>query len=53
MTSVEISIPLGAHVEPTPDGDRYLGFVFARAAEPSSVIEALRTAHARLTITVT
>jgi biotin carboxylase len=53
VTSVEISIPTGAHVEPTPDGDRYLGFVFARSAEPKDVVAALREAHDRLTIVVT
>jgi biotin carboxylase len=53
VTSIEISIPVGAHVKPTPDGDRYLGFVFARSQRPSDVVEALRTAHDRLTVTVT
>ncbi|MDH3248324.1 MAG: ATP-grasp domain-containing protein [Acidimicrobiia bacterium] len=53
VTSVEISIPIGAMVQPTPDGDRYLGFIFARAGEPADVVEALRAAHARLTIVVT
>lgn len=52
VTSVEISIPIGAQVEPTPDGDRYLGFIFARSQEPSEVVDALRAAHDRLTIVV-
>jgi biotin carboxylase len=53
VTSIEISIPIGSEVQPTPEGDRYLGFVFARSAEPSEVVEALRSAHRRLTIVVT
>jgi hypothetical protein len=30
---------------PLPEGDRYLGFVFARGAEPALVEAALRSAH--------
>ena len=52
VTSVEISIPIGESVKPTPDGDRYLGFIFARSSEPSEVVDALRTAHDHLTIVV-
>jgi biotin carboxylase len=52
VTSIEISIPVGAQIEPTPDGDRYLGFIFARSTEPSEVVAALRKAHAHLDITV-
>ena len=52
VTSVEISIPIGESVKPTPDGDRYLGFIFARSSESSEVVDALRTAHDQLDITV-
>lgn len=52
VTSIEISIPDGTRVEPTPDGDRYLGFIFAKSDQPSAVVDALRTAHARLDIVV-
>ena len=52
VTSIDISIPVGANVKPTPDGDRYLGFVFARSQNPSEVVEALRAAHDRLDIVV-
>ncbi len=52
VTSIEISIPVGAEVQPTPEGDRYLGFVFARARTPSEVVEALRAAHDELDIVV-
>ena len=33
---------------PLPEGKSYLGFIFARAARPADVVDALRTAHARL-----
>lgn len=52
VTSVEISIPIGTGVQPTPDGDRYLGFVFAKAGQPDEVVEALRAARDRLDIVV-
>ena len=35
-------------LEPLPEGDSYLGFIFARANEPSAVIQAIREAHRRL-----
>lgn len=44
ITSVEITTPDGSHVAPPPDGDRYLGFVFARATDPAAVEQTLRTA---------
>lgn len=42
------AIPLGREVVPLPEGSRYLGFIFARAAEPAEAEAALRQAHARL-----
>lgn len=35
-------------LEPLPEGDCYLGFIFARAADPETVVDALREAHRRL-----
>jgi len=35
-------------LEPLPEGDSYLGFIFARANEPSAVVQAIREAHGRL-----
>jgi biotin carboxylase len=35
-------------LEPLPEGDSYLGFIFARAGEPHEAVGALREAHARL-----
>lgn len=44
ITGIELTIPPGTRVRPVPDGDRYLGFVFARAPDPQSVETALRKA---------
>jgi biotin carboxylase len=52
ITALEISIPIGGEVRPLPEGDRYLGFLFARASDPAAVEEALRTAHARLQVEI-
>ncbi len=46
------SIPVGDWVQPLPEGDRYLGFIFARAGTPDEVEAALRAAHARLLIDI-
>ena len=37
---------------PLPEGASYLGFIFARADQPSDVDRALREAHARLQFTI-
>jgi biotin carboxylase len=47
---VEITVPRGRPVRPLPEGDRYLGFVFAKADSPAEVEAALREAHARLEV---
>ncbi len=44
ITGVDITIPTGTKVLPPPEGDRYLGFVFARGASPADVEAALRQA---------
>jgi biotin carboxylase len=43
-----ITIPPGEALIPLPEGDRYLGFMFAHAPTPDSVEVALREAHSRL-----
>ena len=48
IDGLEITIPRGQAVVPLPEGDRYLGFLFARAGRPAAVEAALRDAHARL-----
>jgi hypothetical protein len=52
VAGLEISIAAGRRVEPLPEGDRYLGFVFARGDAPEEVEDALRAAHARLVIDI-
>lgn len=39
-------------IEPLPEGDSYLGFIFARAADAARVVAALRAAHAALAFDV-
>ena len=52
ITALEISIPIGGQVRPLPEGDRYLGFLFARAQSPDEVEAALRAAHAALQVEI-
>ncbi len=52
VTGLELTIPLGRPVRPLPEGDRYLGFLFARGETPAEVETALREAHARLDIEI-
>lgn len=52
VTGLEISIPRGRQVVPLPEGDRYLGFLFARGESPGEVEAALRAGHAALEIVI-
>jgi len=52
IEDVKISIPLGHPVVPLPEGNRYLGFLFAGGSEPASVEAALRRAHEQLTFEI-
>jgi biotin carboxylase len=52
IAGLEISIAAGRQVEPLPEGDRYLGFLFAKADTPQEVEAALRKAHSRLEIVI-
>jgi hypothetical protein len=45
---VQITAKQDQVLVPLPEGKSYLGFIFARAAESSQVVTALREAHARL-----
>src|SRR5438552_2517194 len=47
-----ITIPPNEILTPLPEGDRYLGFMFARGETPAAVESGLRQAHARLRIVV-
>jgi biotin carboxylase len=48
IEDVTISIPKGHSIVPLPEGSRYLGFIFSRAATPAEAEAALRRAHALL-----
>ena len=52
VVGLEISIAAGRAVVPLPEGDRYLGFVFARGPGPADVELALRRAEAALHVVV-
>lgn len=45
IEEVNITIPIGGEVVPLPEGDKYLGFIFARAESPEAVEVSLREAH--------
>jgi biotin carboxylase len=50
VVGLEISIASGRPVVPLPEGDRYLGFIFARGATPQVVEAALTRAEACLDV---
>ncbi|ODV10445.1 MAG: hypothetical protein ABT22_11560 [Thiobacillus sp. SCN 64-317] len=52
VTGIEITAQAGHLVAPPPAGASYLGFIFSRAATPEEAEEALRAAHAALTLRV-
>ncbi|ORU93261.1 MAG: hypothetical protein A6F70_05140 [Cycloclasticus sp. symbiont of Bathymodiolus heckerae] len=52
ITDIGISVREGYELVPLPEGSSYLGFIFAKAATPLLVEEALRAAHACLKIVV-
>ncbi len=53
IESVEITAPVDYPIVPLPEGDSYLGFIFARGETPDAVEAALRAAHRCLTFTIT
>jgi biotin carboxylase len=52
ITGLSITIPVGQDVRPLPEGDRYLGFLFAEAATYREVEGALRAARQRLRVVI-
>jgi len=48
VEDVTISLHKGQEVVPLPEGSRYLGFIFSRAATPARAEAALRAAHRHL-----
>jgi biotin carboxylase len=52
IESIEITARLNYPLTPLPEGDSYLGFIFARGETPDEVEAALRQAHSRLRFTI-
>lgn len=52
IVGVETTIPPGHTVVPVPEGNRYLGFVFARGERPEDVERALRAAQSEIYVRV-
>ncbi len=52
ITGVEITAPLNAPITGLPEGDAYLGFIFAKGESPAEVETALRESHDRLVIEI-
>jgi biotin carboxylase len=50
IEGIVITIPKGERLVPLPEGDRYLGFVFARAQTTPEVERALRAAKRQLVV---
>ena len=52
IEGLSITVPRGERLVPLPEGERYLGFMFARASTPAEVEAALREAWSRLEVLV-
>jgi hypothetical protein len=52
IDDVVVTVPEGREVVPLPEGDSYLGFLFAHGDAPAEVEAALRAAYARLSFDV-
>ncbi len=50
IEGVVLTVPAGERLVPLPEGDRYLGFVFARGPSAADVERALRTAQQHLVV---
>jgi biotin carboxylase len=48
VEDVVVTVPEGREVVPLPEGDSYLGFLFAKGETPQAVEAALREAHGKL-----
>ncbi|HEV2362490.1 MAG TPA: ATP-grasp domain-containing protein [Acidimicrobiales bacterium] len=52
VTGLDITATVGHRLEALPEGDRYLGFLFARGATPDEAEESLRRGYRALSITI-
>jgi biotin carboxylase len=52
VQDVVVTVPEGREVVPLPEGDAYLGFLFARGESADAVEGALREAHRRLSFDI-
>ena len=52
VTGLDVTVRRGSSVEPPPEGDRYLGFVYARGPDPEVVESALVEAQRLLEVVV-
>ncbi|HEV2810052.1 MAG TPA: ATP-grasp domain-containing protein [Acidimicrobiales bacterium] len=52
VEGVELTVARGRRVVALPEGDRYLGFIFARRATPEDVEASLRAAHVCLEVEI-
>lgn len=52
IEDVQITAKLNYSLTPLPEGDSYLGFIFARGETPEVVEAAIREAHEKLTFTI-
>jgi biotin carboxylase len=52
VTGLSLTIPVGQQVRPLPDGDRYLGFIFAEGDTQERVEQALGAARERLRVVI-
>jgi biotin carboxylase len=52
ITGLTITIPAGQQVRPLPDGDRYLGFIFAEGDTGNDVQNALTAASEQLQVVI-
>lgn len=52
VEAVHITAKPDQLIEPLPEGESYLGFIFARAGEPRTAVASLREAHRRLTFEI-
>ncbi|MEM7115369.1 MAG: ATP-grasp domain-containing protein [Chloroflexota bacterium] len=52
IDSIEITAKLNYPLVPLPEGESYLGFIFARGTTPAAIEAALREAHNKLTFEI-